>query len=442
MDAWHDADDEPQRKKPKQVNEAQLEKDVFGAEDASDDDKREVEEDAAAWRDDDEELKVDLRSAARLRKLRRTPKDRILKGNQLEERLRARYASTRGPQDWVSQSAPNALRDAAQDSEDDDDGDLRVARETDVNVRAPSKSAISAVAFHCASDLLLTGGLDKTLRFFRVDGEINGEAGACHFADLPVRGCAWRAQTDVCIATGRRPFYYSYDVASETATKVRLPPQSKDKSLERSALSSDGAALAFTGHDGRILLADASRGQWRSAEMKCSGTARAVCFSADGAKLYASGGDARIHVWDLRSSKCLATWADAGASPTSSLMCCGQRLLVGSESGIVNLYNSQVQPALSFDAVRAPTVERAVSSLITPISTLACSETLALIASKWARDAMRIVRLGSAVKVVPNWPTAKTPLRYVTAAAFSTEGDLLAVGNDRGKVLLYRLRNP
>jgi U3 small nucleolar RNA-associated protein 18 len=63
-------------------------------------------------------------------------------------------------------------------------------------------------------------------------------------------------------------------------------------------------------------------------------------------------------------------------------------------------------------------------------------------ASKWARDAMRVVRLGSSLRVVPNWPTARTPLRYVTAAGFNAGGDLLAVGNDRGKVLLYRLKNP
>ena len=81
-----------------------------------------------------------------------------------------------------------------------------------------------------------------------------------------------------------------YDVASETATKVRLPPKSKDKSLERFALSPDGTSMAFTAHDGRILLADAARGQWRSSELKASGTTRAVCFSHDSTKLYAAGG--------------------------------------------------------------------------------------------------------------------------------------------------------
>ena len=441
--AWNDSDDdEPRRKKP-HIDEAALERDVFGEDESDAENNEEADDDAPAWRDDDDDVRVDLRSASRLKKLRQAPTDRVLKGGALEERLRARFKATKGPQDWATQSKPNALAEAALDDEsDDDDGDLRVARETDANVRAPSKSAISGVAFHASTDLLVTGGLDKTLRFFRIDGEVNGTAGACHLADLPVRSLAWRAQSDTCIVSGRRPFYYAYDVASESATKVRLPPKSKDKSLERFALSPDGTSLAFTAHDGRILLADAARGQWRSSELKASGTTRAVCFSRDSTKLYAAGGDARIHVWDLRSSRCLATWADEGSSPSSALLCCGSRLFVGSESGVVNAYSTTVPRAASFSTEQAPSPEKAVSSLTTPVSTLACSDTLVLMASKWARDAMRIVRLGSDLRVVPNWPTARTPLRYVTAAGFNAGGDLLAVGNDRGKVLLYRLKNP
>jgi U3 small nucleolar RNA-associated protein 18 len=40
---------------------------------------------------------------------------------------------------------------------------------------------------------------------------------------------------------------------------------------------------------------------------------------------------------------------------------------------------------------------------------------------------------------VSNWPTARTPLHYVTALSFSPGGGYLAIGNDRGRALLYRL---
>ena len=38
-----------------------------------------------------------------------------------------------------------------------------------------------------------------------------------------------------------------------------------------------------------------------------------------------------------------------------------------------------------------------------------------------------------------NWPTSKTPLGYVWDVDFSPGGGYLAVGNDKGKCLLYRL---
>ena len=67
---------------------------------------------------------------------------------------------------------------------------------------------------------------------------------------------------------------------------------------------------------------------------------------------------------------------------------------------------------------------------------LCASGGLLALGSKWAKDALRLVRL-PALRTVPNWPTAKTPLHYVTALAL--QGDKLAIGNDRGRVLLYRL---
>jgi len=43
--------------------------------------------------------------------------------------------------------------------------------------------------------------------------------------------------------------------------------------------------------------------------------------------------------------------------------------------------------------------------------------------------------------VFSNWPTKDTPLRKVQSLAFSPGGGYFAVGNDRGKVLLYRLNH-
>lgn len=62
------------------------------------------------------------------------------------------------------------------------------------------------------------------------------------------------------------------------------------------------------------------------------------------------------------------------------------------------------------------------------------------LASRMAKNALRIAHVSSRT-VFENWPTANTPLGYVHSLAFSPGGGLLAVGNARGRVLLYRMHH-
>ena len=108
---------------------------------------------------------------------------------------------------------------------------------------------------------------------------------------------------------------------------------------------------------------------------------------------------------------------------------------LSSSSGIVNLYSREVSQSSS-----SPEPLRAIDNLTTPISALKFnpdSQILA-IASKYKKDAFKLVHVPSR-KVFANWPTANTPLGYVNIMDFSPSGGYLAMGNDKGKVLLYRL---
>jgi U3 small nucleolar RNA-associated protein 18 len=115
---------------------------------------------------------------------------------------------------------------------------------------------------------------------------------------------------------------------------------------------------------------------------------------------------------------------------------------VGSESGVVNVYsNSQL---VSLDGHREGTVRplKALMNLTTTIDSLLFNtdaQVLAM-ASRWKKDALRLVHLPS-LTVFSNWPTGRTPIRYPFALDFSPNGGCLSVGNDRGRVLLYRLRH-
>lgn len=65
-----------------------------------------------------------------------------------------------------------------------------------------------------------------------------------------------------------------------------------------------------------------------------------------------------------------------------------------------------------------------------------CAQVLA-IASSDKKDALRLVHTASGT-VFPNWPTQRTPLGYPHCLDFSPTSNYLAVGNDKGRVLLYR----
>ena len=89
-----------------------------------------------------------------------------------------------------------------------------------------------------------------------------------------------------------------------------------------------------------------------------------------------------------------------------------------------------------------PKPVRAFDQLVTPTSHLEFSmdgQVLCL-ASRWNRDALRLVHLPSCT-VYSNWPTAATPLGRVSSVAWSPGGEFLAVGNEQGKIRLWEIRS-
>lgn len=248
--------------------------------------------------------------------------------------------------------------------------------------------------------MLLTAGLDKTLRLFQVDGNKNEKAAGIFFPDLPIQSAAWVGQGyNEIIVSGRRPFFYCYDTITGAAHRVHRLMGCEEKSLERFTASPDGKWLAFTGKGGYIILVSAKTKQW-AGELKMNGTVRALAFTPDSSELIASGGDAVVYRWDMRSSRCLSRFRNEGGTVTSSLAACGVGIVgctaVGSESGVVNLYDNGDIMGLSgegreMEADLKPM--KAIMNLTTAVDTLAFNHDgqLLAMASKWNRDALRMV---------------------------------------------------
>ena len=81
-------------------------------------------------------------------------------------------------------------------------------------------------------------------------------------------------------------------------------------------------------------------------------------------------------------------------------------------------------------------------NLTTAIDGLDFSEDAQLLAmfSRRKKQSFRLLNVPERA-VVANWPTAGTPIGYASCARFSPHGGFLAVGNDKGKCLLYRVNH-
>ena len=184
------------------MNHPSAAKQKASSDDDDDDSDTEAQDgDRPAWVDeDDEKVRVNLIQTNRLRKLRKSRDEQgasALDGVDFTERLRERYKLTMqrtARTDWaevkedVDKDEKNEKEAASEGRDDTMDGPLlrgyakrlqpnllNVVRCPDANMSDPCNAVVQSVHFHPGSEpdrpLMLTAGLDKTLRFFQVGAE-------------------------------------------------------------------------------------------------------------------------------------------------------------------------------------------------------------------------------------------------------------------------------
>ena len=358
---------------------------------------------------------------------------------------------------------------------------LEVSRLLDANAADASDAVVSSVDFHASGQLLLTAGMDKRLRFFQADGAKNSKLQSLFLRDMPIRQAAFCGTSgNLALAVGRRPFLYVFDLGSGRAEKVQRPLGREERTFEAFAVSRGGRSGSGGGGDVVALLGNRGCIPLLSLKSRClagelrtaGGTVRSAAFDPEDENvLLATGGDGVIHSWDLRTRRCLGRASDEGAVSGTALACSGGWVAAGSDSGVVNVYgrgrggtllssssSSSPSKVLSDDdgdgddnplsllrapaAAARPKPARSLLNLTTTIDTLAFSPggELLVLASRMRRDSLRVCS-GKDLKVYANWPSSRTPLGHVHCAAFSPGGGMLAIGNAKGKCLLYRINH-
>ncbi|KAF8139808.1 WD40-repeat-containing domain protein [Boletus edulis] len=413
---------------------------------------------APAWVDpDDSNIQVSLTSHTRLRKLRDAPAEDTVGGREYERRLRRQYEQINPTPEWATKarkkSHPKRQRSTSgSEPEVEDDvediipdllastggisggkkpktlspGIISVDRLRDANQAAPAEGEIKSLQFHPSPQIpiLLTASTDRRLRLFHVDGLTNPHAQTLHIPSLPLTNAMFHPSGSSILLTGPRPFYYTYDLQS--GTSHRSPRGLWGTTFGHNQDASMDISQVVAG-----LKANAGiRSLWWSRSDR----------SGPGALLSLTE-DAQVYVWDVGQRKCVKRWQDEGGFG-SRLMGGdqgGKYLAIGSNIGLVNMYSAD--SALSLDVPKLKPL-KTLGNLTTNISCLSYNHDAQLLAmaSSVKKDQMRLVHLPS-LTVFGNWPTTSTPLGHVTAMDFSTGSEYLAIGNNRGRVLLYQLRD-
>lgn len=202
---------------------------------------------------------------------------------------------------------------------------------------------------------------------------------------------------------------------------------------------------------GSINILNAKTGQW-VAEARVEGKGGVADFAwwgdGEGMSIFGKGGEAIE--WDGREKRVVGRWVDEGAVGITVVSIGGKNsgparlggdrwVAVGSSAGIINIYDRRMWEKA---VPGRPKPAKVFDQLVTPISHLEFSidGQLLCMASRWKRDALRLVHLPSCT-VYRNWPTAGTPLGRVSSVAWSYGGEYLAVGNEQGKIRLWEIRS-
>ena len=119
---------------------------------------------------------------------------------------------------------------------------------------------------------------------------------------FPIQKASFLPDGSMAIATGRRKFFYSFDLVKGALERINCLIGREERSLESFEVSPDSSMIAFLGNDGYILLVSTKTKQVIGT-LKMNGTSRALSFADDGRQLLSSGGDGQVYHWDLRMRK-------------------------------------------------------------------------------------------------------------------------------------------
>lgn len=345
------------------------------------------------------------------------------------------------------------------------------------DVPGTQTSAITSLSFHPQLPLLLSSGPSSTLYLHHINPSPpaptpNPLLTSMHIRGTPLSTTAFHPTDDRIFLSARRRYFHVWNLNTGRVEKVSrvYGQQHEQKTMERFKLSPDGKYMALLGSakkgGGVINVLSASSLQWVcQVRIESRNGVADFCWWRNSKGLCIAGKSGEITEWSVIEQRIVARWQDEGAVGTTTIGLGGQHefskstigtdrwITTGSSSGIINLYDRRAwlaspPPGTDQPIPLQPKPTKVLDQLTTPTSNLVFSPDgqLLAMASKWKRDALRLVHLPSCI-LFRNWPTSSTALGRITSVAFAggevVGGDvhsLLAVANEQGKIRMWEIR--
>ncbi|KAI1143579.1 Indigoidine synthase A like protein-domain-containing protein [Hypoxylon sp. FL0543] len=330
------------------------------------------------------------------------------------------------------------------------------------------KDEVTSLAFHPEYPVLLSSSTSSVMYLHHINPTAHPTPHplltSVQVKHVPVRRAEFLHPTgDKIFFAGRRRYIHSWDLPTGTIQKTNKIQghRLEQRTWERFKLSPCGQYLgliATTRKGGGIInILNVNTMQWiAAARLDSRGGIADFSWWSNGHGLTILGKGGQVGEWSMATRRFLAIWNDEGSNG-GTVMALGGRngpvvlggdrwIAIGSNSGVTNIYDRQdlILPSSDeeLEIKERPEPTRRFMQLTTPVTKLTFSPDgqILAFASKHKKDALRLAHLPSCT-VYRNWPTEQTPLGRISDVAFSRKSDLLAVGNDSGKIRLWEIRN-
>ena len=318
---------------------------------------------------------------------------------------------------------------------------IAFARVQDINAGDVGKSAVTTVNFHPNNELVCTGGLDAQVRIFKVDCKANEKVHTLA-VDTPVFQAEFggASSSDYIIIAGKQKLIFG-NLERRVLEKVSLM---KGVCTNGSFIQSpDSAFVGVIGSSQLMLISQKSRTSVMS--LRSNSRINAVAFDVDGHQVAGCTDDGFLHYWDIRTQRCIKSASGFDGVKRLCIPRTSGEIITGCSNGLMRVFSPE---SIDWSDARhgkktAQIAGKTLSNLCTEITTIQTSpgSDIVTFASSLKRNCLRLLHLPR-LKVIENWPTASTPLHYVSSCALNFDGSLLAIGNARGQVLAYRISTP